>query len=214
VIGRAFRNNRKNGTIALAVALAVVALQFQNTVLERPWANGQGGTHLIVVLGAIVVMWRLADRDFDTLGLRTRVEPSWRFWAVAAALIGLAVGLAGAGYLLATGAYQRLSFNAPDADTWLARVPDACIYAPVFEELVFRVALCAALVPWIGRWPTVIVSGAIFGLVHITNGVAGPDNFIAGYFLAWAYLRSESLTVPIALHAAGNLIIVLLAPST
>jgi membrane protease YdiL (CAAX protease family) len=168
---------------------------------------------LIIVLGAILVMWRLAGRDFDTLGLRLRVEPSWRFWAVAAAGIAIAVGVAGAGYLLATGRFQHLSFSAPDSNTWMSRLPDACIYAPVFEELVYRVALCSALVPWVGRWPAVIVSGAIFSLIHIANGVAGPDNFIAGYFFAWAYLRSGSAAVPMALHAGGNLIGVLVHPT-
>jgi membrane protease YdiL (CAAX protease family) len=213
MIGRAFADDRKHGAIALGAGLTLVALQFQNAVFARPWAYLQGGTHLIVALGSILVMWRLAGRDFDTLGLRMRVEPSWRFWAGAAVLIAIVVGVAAAGYVLATGKYEHLALHAPNADTWLVRIPDACIYAPVFEELVYRVALCSALVPWIGRWPTVIASGAIFGLVHITYGVGGPDNFIAGYFFAWAYLRSGSVSVPIAMHAAGNLIAVLLHPT-
>jgi membrane protease YdiL (CAAX protease family) len=212
VIGRAFRDNRKNGAIALAIALTLVAAQFQNAVFAHPWAYLQGGTHLIVALAAIIVMWRLAGRDFDTLGLRMRAEPSWRFWVVATVLIGIVVGLVAAGYVLATGRYEHLSFAAPDSKTWLDELPNACIYAPVFEELVFRVALCSALVAWVGRWPTVIASGAIFSLLHIAYGVGGPDNFIAGYFMAWAYLRSGSVAVPMAMHASGNLLGVLLHP--
>jgi CAAX protease family protein len=213
VIGRAFGEDRKHGAMALAIGLAVVALQFQNALFAHPWAYLQGGTHLILALGAIIVMWRLAGRDFDTLGLRMRVEPSWRYWVIATVLIGLVVSVVGAGYVIATGKYEHLSFAAPDSSTWLDRIPNGCIYAPVFEELVFRVALCSALVPWVGRWPTVIASGAIFSLVHITYGVGGPDNFIAGYFMAWAYLRSGSVAVPIAMHASGNLIGELLRPT-
>ncbi len=35
-----------------------------------------------------------------------------------------------------------------------------------------------------------------------------PDNLVAGFFVAWAYLRSETIVIPIALHALGNLVVV------
>jgi membrane protease YdiL (CAAX protease family) len=88
-----------------------------------------------------------------------------------------------------------------------------CLFAPTFEELIYRLAICSTLLAWIGRWPTVFVSGLVFGFIHIANDVAGPDNFIAGYFFAWAYLRSGSLAVQIAMHAAGNLVVALLQPA-
>jgi membrane protease YdiL (CAAX protease family) len=212
-IGRAFREDRRSGAIALALALALVALQFQGW-LAYQWAPGQGGTHVIVAMGVVIVLWRLAGRDFDTLGLRMRIEPSWRYWVVASALIGLAVSGIITGYLLATGDMGDLRFGSPDLDTLLVEVPSACVFAPVFEELVFRVALCSTLLPWIGRWGTVFVSGAIFGLAHFVYSNAGPDNFVAGYFFAWAYLRSGSVAVPIGLHAAGNLVVALLQPQS
>src|SRR5688500_4395409 len=115
MIGRAFRNDRPRAALALAIALGLVALQYQGALLDRPWADQQGGTHLAVVIGAVVVLWWLADRDFDTLGLRVRAEPSWRFWAVATALVGVAVGAVCAGYLLVTGRFEALRFGAPDA---------------------------------------------------------------------------------------------------
>jgi membrane protease YdiL (CAAX protease family) len=149
-------------------------------------------------------------RDFDTLGLRLRAEPSWRFWWIAAALIALAVGVISAGYVVVTDQYDLVSFRAPDSRTWRQTLPIAVIFAPVFEELVFRLALCSTLVAWIGRWPTVVVAGSLFGAIHLTNGVAGPDNMVAGYFMTWAFLRSGSLAVPLGLHAGGNLIVVLL----
>jgi membrane protease YdiL (CAAX protease family) len=211
MIGRAFQSDRRRGAIALAVALALIALQFQ-VLLERPWAPGQGGTHLIVVLGAVLALWWLAGRDFETLGLRTRVEPSWRFWVGAGVAIGLAVGVIVAGYVLVSGRYHDLWFGLPDADTWRVRLPDACIFAPVYEELAYRAALCSTLLPYLGRWPTIFVSGAIFAAVHFAYGTAGPDNFVAGYFFAWAYLRSGSVAVPMALHASGNLLAILLQP--
>jgi hypothetical protein len=60
MIGRAFRDDRRNGAVALALALALVALQFQEQLTDRPWAHRQGGTHLAVALGVAVGLWWLA----------------------------------------------------------------------------------------------------------------------------------------------------------
>ena len=38
-----------------------------------------------------------------------------------------------------------------------------------------------------------------------STAIPGPDNLIAGFFLAWAFLKSGSIIVPLALHALGNL---------
>jgi uncharacterized protein len=211
MIGRAFREDRRRGAIALALALALMAAEFLTEYLGA-WPYQQRGSHLVVVLGVVLVMWRLAGRDAETLGLRMRIEPSPRFWLSAVALCALAVAILAAGYLLVSGKYQSLTFNPPDAHTFKWRFPDACIFYPVLEELLYRVILCSVLVAWIGKWPTVFVSGMIFGLVHVMYGVAGPDNFVGGYFLAWAYLRSGSVTVPIAMHSGGNLLVLLVQP--
>jgi membrane protease YdiL (CAAX protease family) len=45
----------------------------------------------------------------------------------------------------------------------------------------------------------------VFAGLHVVTGVASPDNLIAGYILAWAYLKSGSLFIPVTLHALGNL---------
>ena len=44
--------------------------------------------------------------------------------------------------------------------------------------------------------------GMVRGVVLISGK---PDNFIAGFFLTWAYLKGGSLAVPVVLHALGNL---------
>ena len=210
MVGRAFREHRRAGALALVLAFALVGLQF--ALVGQPWAYYQRGANLVVVLVATIVLWRLAGRDAETLGLRLRVEPSPRYWLGGVALVALAVGAIVTGYLWATGRHQRLSLSAPDADAWRMDFPDLCLFYPVYEELVYRVALCSALVAVIGRWPTVVASGAIFALAHVAYGTASPDNFVAGYFLAWAYLRSGSVALPIAMHAAGNLVVFLLQP--
>ena len=51
----------------------------------------------------------------------------------------------------------------------------------------------------------IILSGTVFALAHLVGGNPGPDNFIAGFILAWAFLKSGTLLIPILLHFAGNL---------
>jgi membrane protease YdiL (CAAX protease family) len=57
----------------------------------------------------------------------------------------------------------------------------------------------------VGSTVTILLSGVLFALLHAAYGNLAPDNTIAGFVLAWAYLRSSSLLVPIVLHALGNL---------
>ena len=51
-------------------------------------------------------------------------------------------------------------------------------------------------------------SGLLFGGLHVLYGNPGPDNLVAGFFLAWAILKSGSILVPLALHALGNLCVI------
>ena len=64
--------------------------------------------------------------------------------------------------------------------------------------------LTIAVLQTLGERMTILLSGFVFAVVHILWGNPGPDNQIAGFLLQWAYLRSGTILVPIALHAAGN----------
>jgi membrane protease YdiL (CAAX protease family) len=57
-------------------------------------------------------------------------------------------------------------------------------------------------------WPAAIVSGLIFGVLHLTAGDIGValQLSILGVIFAWMYERSGSLWVPIGLHTVNNTI--------
>ena len=82
-----------------------------------------------------------------------------------------------------------------------------CVFAPLLEEAIYRVALCVPLAATVGAGWAVAASGAAFGLLHAVYGNPSPENVLGGFFLAWAYLRSGSACVPVLLHAAGNLLV-------
>ena len=80
-----------------------------------------------------------------------------------------------------------------------------CVLSPIFEEATYRFGLCTGLVTVLRPWGTIVVTGMIFGALHILYGNPGPGNLTAAYFLAWAYLKSGTIVVPVVLHSLGNL---------
>jgi len=82
-----------------------------------------------------------------------------------------------------------------------------CIFTPVLEETTYRLILCVPLAVLLGPWLTVIVSGIVFGALHFAYDNPGMDNLLAGFILAWSFLKSGSIAIPVILHSLGNLFI-------
>jgi membrane protease YdiL (CAAX protease family) len=78
------------------------------------------------------------------------------------------------------------------------------VFAPVFEELIFRGLLHGTLRTRLG-WPlAAVVSGFVFALAH-GYGVAGfVSVFLSGVLWAWVYERTGSLLPAILAHAVNN----------
>jgi CAAX protease family protein len=143
-----------------------------------------------------------------SLGLRLTPRQGFRPWLRWTAAIGVGVGLACAAYVAWFPSYmQELAKSA-----WgvranpLERVLFACVYAPLGEEAIYRLVLCVLLVGALGKWPAIVVNGLMFAGLHAMYGNLGPDNAVAGFSFAWAFLKSESIAIPIGLHALGNLV--------
>jgi uncharacterized protein len=198
-IGRPFQDLRWP---AAAVALTFTALDLLDA---GAWASWSRFTPLALGVALLV---GLAGGDRAGLGLRLRPVQGWGWWIKAA--LGLGAVVVGFG-ALAVGALSLAGrdplvfppgFSVADQ---LARLPFACLFSPAVEEGVYRLLLCAGLVALLRPWGAVVASGAIFAALHFRYGNPSPDNFIGGYLFAWAYLKSESLAVPVALHAVANL---------
>lgn len=82
-----------------------------------------------------------------------------------------------------------------------------CILAPLLEESLYRAVLCVGVGASLGdRW-AIVASGVAFALLHVLYGNPSPESLLGGFVLAWAYLRSGSLFVPLLLHAGGNALV-------
>jgi membrane protease YdiL (CAAX protease family) len=174
------------------------------------WLVGSGRTSLIGLrtippVLALASYGLLFRGNLSKMGLRCRPVQGYRYWPIATVVIGAAIGaflLVAVAAALLTGHPLPVYEIRPD-DVWTMFV-HMCVLSPIFEESIYRFGFCTGAVRVLRPWGTIIVSGTIFGALHVLYGNPGPDNLIAGYFLAWAYFKSGTILVPVVLHSLGN----------
>ena len=83
----------------------------------------------------------------------------------------------------------------------------ACILAPIGEELLFRGALFSWLRSRISAWPAILVTSALFAVVHFMPLVIMPIAFVLGFSLGWVRERTDSTVPGIIFHLAQNVAI-------
>lgn len=77
------------------------------------------------------------------------------------------------------------------------------------EELLFRGALFRIVEEWVGSWISLVISAAVFGLVHLMNPTATLTGALyisveAGLLLAAAYMLTRRLWLSIGFHISWN----------
>jgi membrane protease YdiL (CAAX protease family) len=93
----------------------------------------------------------------------------------------------------------------PAAAGALAHALPLVLLVPLAEELYFRGALLEHLHRNLGRWPAMVSSSALFGALHLPQGLLVAASMAGLAFpLAWAATRSGSVAWPIALHLLWN----------
>lgn len=80
------------------------------------------------------------------------------------------------------------------------------VFAPVAEELLFRAYVFPALRNWKGTWPAVLITGLLFGTLHVLSSPAYAllPLSVFGALLCVLYLKTKSLYPCIALHSLNN----------
>ncbi|MCI0490217.1 MAG: CPBP family intramembrane metalloprotease [Blastocatellia bacterium] len=154
-------------------------------------------------------MWNSSQRPFDSLGLGLPLH--WRFWT------GLGVVLlAIAGLILQLRRIQNseearnqvrdqlqpVAEILPHDRTEMTRFTALSLTAGISEEILYRGFLIWYISQFAGLLPAVLLSSVLFGLGHIYQGLQGVIKTAAiGLFSALLYILTESLWVPMLLHA-------------
>ena len=202
LLGHALQEPRAKAWFSVGIALAAIGADFLlESFLLRSLVTG----------AAILLLVLLAQGDRPSLGFVVQLRPSFRYWAKVTLGMGAAIG----GFCIVAGFLLwiigiRIPIPSIPPEKILSALGSYCISSPVLEEALYRLVLCVALVRIVGPWGTIFASGAIFAALHFVWGNPSPDNFVAGYFLAWAFLKSGSILTPIMLHSLGNLCVLAL----
>ncbi|MEK4628181.1 type II CAAX endopeptidase family protein [Solibacillus sp. FSL R7-0682] len=80
---------------------------------------------------------------------------------------------------------------------------NVCILAPLWEELFFRgILLRRFMLKWSPQ-KSIIISSLLFGIIHL-NPINVVFAFFLGCVLAFVYLKTKSIIVPMILHSFSN----------
>lgn len=179
------------------VGLVVTHSQWQHLA----WAFDIGTVTLIGLVAVIVVR----NGQVEGLGLQSVPLQGWWYWCCWSGWLAIGIGLVLAIYALVVWC-GGLVVRSPRTDPQhlLAQGLFMIVYAPVVEEIVFRSLLCFSVAPTLGSRSRILLSGTLFAAMHWIYGNPSPENQLGGFFLAYAFVRSNTIAVPIALHASGN----------
>lgn len=88
------------------------------------------------------------------------------------------------------------------------------IYAPIVEEITFRKTFRNIID---NKYIFILVSGIMFGLVHITGDTIGINDYLLsipyilmGISLAYIYYKSNNIFTTITIHSLHNLILLII----
>lgn len=161
------------------------------------------------ILGAGVLVWA-AWSKLD-LGLRAPVLSGvWPWIALYVAWIGVEGVIVAAHPVETDPEWLRVL----DHLSFAEELAIAVVLSPIFEELLFRGAMFAALMRRWGIWVATIVPSLLWGLLHVQYefwfacSIAG-----SGFILAMIRWKSDSLYVPLVLHAGYNLYALMMVPT-
>lgn len=196
--------------LATTIAVAVVVFAFTLTLTTpsgQKFDTGRGIYATLVMIGCLYLGLVAARAPVlaGALGFRWAPKQGWLFWlwvGGALSVVQLIVDIIQLKY------FSGINPGRPAAITTQLFLLH-CLMAPTAEEILFRMLICALAIALAGSWGGIMISGALFASAHYLAGVAHMDNLIGGFFLAWLFVKSETILLPIALHSISNLTLVI-----
>ena len=164
------------------------------------------------VIGLLfIALPRLARRTLGELGLHQIRFRNLGFAFVGALAMILAAGAAGAieQSLFHLNVHENVIgiFSKNEPRGWLITMAlMAVVFAPFFEELVFRGFIFNAILRYVPAWGAIALSAVVFAGAHFEDPSAFFPLAMAGIVLAFVYYRTGSLVTSMLTHGAFNFI--------
>jgi uncharacterized protein len=169
-------------------------------------------SYLLVASGALSVLYFSIKRFFPLpeFWFRFRLRDNWFWWGLGGYCAALPIvvvvslinqqlwrGQGGSNPLL------QLALESQDSVALGIFFLTAAIAAPLFEELLFRGFLLPSLTRYLPVWGSVIASGLLFAIAHLSLSEILPLTAL-GIVLGIVYTRSRNLLAPMLLHSLWN----------
>ncbi|MEM1296790.1 MAG: type II CAAX endopeptidase family protein [Verrucomicrobiota bacterium] len=197
----------------LLIALGMIVIFYikGTTGFSASWLTLLAPVLILVHLGPIRNLPILGifglDRKLDQAFLLRRILPMfgivtlitlvtmwlWQWW-----LKGLV------GDLPAQPGIQLLRDNPKNPGIWMALFIQACIFAPIAEEILFRGFLYPVLKRFIQPFTAAVVVAGIFAIAHPINAASLAPLFVLGILLVICYEWTGTLWAPILVHFGFN----------
>lgn len=231
-VGRAALPPSWPGTLGLIVlirggagaALVIVALLFVSGLLgpwfdlDHPMLEAITWPLMYVPLLLLVRRYLLAPVGIgfrDALGLRLVPGGGRRLVLVGVALVAAGALLTtlltlGGSRLHLTSHWsewfdEQLAFG--DGVAVAASLAGAVVFAPLFEEVVFRGILFATLRRGMGAGAAIAASALVFAIAHGYGALGFADVLWSGVLWAWAFEKTGSVLPGMMAHAVSNLMV-------
>jgi membrane protease YdiL (CAAX protease family) len=199
----------------------VAAIAVTDVVANALLPDGARLPAKLVIAGAYLA-WarRSAGLSWRELGLgRPELGSGLRWGAAAVAVV------AGVVVVLTVTTESQFEGSSVAQDSTAVRVLEPLVFIPLgtvlFEEVIFRGVLLAALLRRTDRGYAILTSAVVFGLWHLPpaltdasgDGLIGGSGIVAGTIafttlagalFSWLRLRSSSLLAPALAHVASN----------
>ena len=194
------------GTI---IAIAAGFISFVDEPFTSIWNQI---LNFLVITGSVYVARRWLDKkSFESLGLKLSTQTLFDILAG----IGITFVQMGFIYIVMLGlgwlTFQGFAWEFDPINVVITSVLTAIvvfIFVGWNEELLSRGYHLQTIASGTNLFWGVIISSAVFGLLHLGNPnatwVSAAGIFFAGVYLAYGYIRTKQLWLPIGLHIGWN----------
>ena len=208
-------------SIMSAVVGAVMMIQMVYQMLIQPdisedalanavISNGWGYMISIAIGVAIMLLWKKREFCFRTIWKTNQPMRFGSFWAILCVFLSgqllaqlYAIFMEFLANLLGFSVMESIEIASNIGDTFSMFVY-GCLFAPIFEEVLFRGLLLRMLEP-LGKKFAIFTSALLFGIFH-ANVVQTPFAFLVGLVLGYVAME-YSMAWAMVLHMINNLVL-------
>lgn len=195
---------------ALIFALRSPDLDALDAMVERLLSNGWGYIAACLIGFTVLLIWKKGKFCFHDIWVSDKPLGFGSFWAI------LCIFISAQGFfevfatvmewllnLVGLSAMESIEAASISADT-LSMFLYMGLFAPVFEEILFRGLILRLLQPY-GKKFAIFASAFLFGIFH-GNIVQSPFAFVVGLVLGYVTVE-HSMLWAIVLHMINNLVL-------